>query len=892
MGKIVSYLYKKQHFLIACLLIMTSNFLFSQSTISGFLKDSTSLPAYGVNVLLFKSDTLIKFTNSDNSGYYKLDNLKSDVYRLELTSLSYHTISKTINLKKDENLDFILVDKISALDEVTIEVERDIEVRNDTIIFRAEAFNNRKDIVVEDLLKNIPGIEIDVDGTIKFQGKLVTNVKVDNDDLFDGGYAVLTKNLNADVVDKVQVLQNYSRNPLLKSVRDTQDVAINLTLKEDRKSNLFGNMSLGLATETRHDFNTNLISLLKKSKHYLFSDFNNIGDDVVANINNILSTKNDDKSYNLGFQEKSVSFLNINTIRPIFDDRIVNINNSKFGNINSIFNLAENFKLKATGLIFSDRKNYISNNETNYLIEDSFQINERFNTVNKDEFALGSVSFEWDINKKNRLEYKGSYFFIDTNGNSNIFQNEIDIDEKLNTITKSHNHFIHYTKRLTDSSAFVIAAKYIDETKPQTYSITPYLYGDFFEDANNNATSTNADLNNRLRFSNIQATYFNNKKSFNTELHLGYKSRIDDLNSTLFFLDTQSNQINANEDFLNNLNFNTNSFYLNSRLRKTFNKIDAFVNTNVNYEKLIYNEANTNFSSTFLYVDSDFNLKFKPNSKHEFISGFMINNNTNRLNNVFGQYIPINYRTFLRGNTSNELLKSYSAYFNYIYGNWSDKFTLSINSYYLKNKDYFSTNSNVSVQLNTIEQLILNNGTTFSLGLNADRYLDFISSNLKLKSNITSSSYGDFVNDIERNINTTRFIYGFELRTVFKGNFNIIAGTEWNHLKFEINNSSDTNTNNKSFIDLDLKVSDFFDITLKNDRYQFGNLPNSKNSFYFSNLNAQLRFKESKFSTFFRINNLFNNKSFNIYSLTDITEFTSNTQLIPRYYMFGLNYRF
>jgi hypothetical protein len=145
----------------------------------------------------------------------------------------YEKISKVVDLSKDEIVDFKLKDKINVIEEIIIDVDRSIEVRGDTIIFKADAFNKKRNAVVEDLLRSIPGITVELDGTLKFQGQLITNVKIDNDDLFEGGYSVLTKNLNAEVIDKIEVLQNYSRNPLLKNIRDTQDVALNLTLKED-----------------------------------------------------------------------------------------------------------------------------------------------------------------------------------------------------------------------------------------------------------------------------------------------------------------------------------------------------------------------------------------------------------------------------------------------------------------------------------------------------------------------------------------------------------------------------------------------------------------------------------------------------------------------------------
>ena len=130
------------------------------------------------------------------------------------------------------------------------------------------------------------------------------------------------------------------------------------------------------------------------------------------------------------------------------------------------------------------------------------------------------------------------------------------------------------------------------------------------------------------------------------------------------------------------------------------------------------------------------------------------------------------------------------------------------------------------------------------------------------------------------------------MRSAFDGKFNFTLGTEWTKIKFDINESSAKNINNKSFIDLDFSLFQNLDLSVVNERYAFGNLPKNNRAFYFTNIEAKYQFKDSKFSSFLRINNLYDNSSFDIFSLTDITIFTSRTPLIKRYFMFGLNYRF
>ncbi|TXE18652.1 carboxypeptidase-like regulatory domain-containing protein [Psychroserpens burtonensis] len=831
--------------IIACYLMLTSNFLFAQFEISGSVKDSLNRSVDGVNILVFKNDSLKTYTFSNN-GFFRISNLSKGTYKLEVSSMVYEKISKVVDLSKDEIVDFKLRDKINVIDEVIIHVERDIEIRGDTIIFKADAFNKKKNAVVEGLLSSIPGITVELDGTLKFQGELITNVKIDNDDLFEGGYSVLTKNLNAEVIDKIEVLQNYSRNPLLKNIRDTQDIALNLTLKEDRKANLFGNVELGYAEPDRYDLNGNLISLLKKSKHYVLTDFNTIGDDVVSDINGILSSKNDDQSFNLGRKESNYTLTTLNTVRPVFDNRFVNFNDSKFANVNSIFNVSDNLKIKTLGILFSDNKAFLSQNITNFITEDSFTLVEDFNTRTKDRLGLGKLSVEWDLSKNERFEYQGSYYKLRSNGLSDVVQNQIDINEDLGSTTTRHNHFIHYTSRLRDSSALVVYAKYINEAKPLEYIVKLYLYGDFFYPENESQTfeQSVSVIDSKMNLKTIQLGYLSNGTHFNYEGYLGYKNRNDAINSNLSFNDGEDVFV-ANDDFQNDFNLSTNLFYLNNRFRLSIGKVDVFSNINLNYNNL--NIRNSETISSYYFLNTSLNLKYQPNKKHELITGFETNGNVTDARNTFNDFVQFNYRTFFRGLDDSSLLRNNVMYLNYRFGNWADKFSANLNLRYTQNKNFISSNSSISLDFNTTEQIVLDDSDNYFIGLNFDRYINFISSNFKLKTSYTQSNYKDIINNFERNVSSTNLNYGFEMRSAFNGKFNFILGTEWTKTAFKINSSKADNTNNKTFLDLDLALFETIDLSIINERYTFGNLPKNKRSYYFTNIEAKYQFKDSNF---------------------------------------------
>jgi len=109
-----------------------------------------------------------------------------------------------------------------SLNEIILHTEAAIKKRLDTTTFKASAFTKGNEQVVEDLLKNIPGVTVEEDGTIKVGNKAIEKVMVDGDDFFEKGYKLLTKNLNADAVENVQVYERYSNNKLLKGIEESK----------------------------------------------------------------------------------------------------------------------------------------------------------------------------------------------------------------------------------------------------------------------------------------------------------------------------------------------------------------------------------------------------------------------------------------------------------------------------------------------------------------------------------------------------------------------------------------------------------------------------------------------------------------------------------------------
>ena len=143
---------------------------------------------------------------------------------------------------------------------VTVNSKRaPVVMNNDTLEFNTENFKTQPNAVVEDLLKKLPGVTVDADGTVRVNGQKITRVLVNGKEFFTGDPKLATKNLDADAVDKVQVFDKKSDRAVFTGVDDgDSEKAINLKLKKDRNKSLFGKIAAGAGNDNHYDGQTNI----------------------------------------------------------------------------------------------------------------------------------------------------------------------------------------------------------------------------------------------------------------------------------------------------------------------------------------------------------------------------------------------------------------------------------------------------------------------------------------------------------------------------------------------------------------------------------------------------------------------------------------------------------
>jgi len=227
-------------------------------TIKGVLQDTTHevIPFATVMLLNQADSSLVNFMSSNDKGEFAFVNVKNIAYLFKVSHMSYLPLQKIIQPSATavNDLHVIEMKPISQmLMEVVIKAAKaPLRIRGDTVEYDASTFKVPPGSTVEDLLRRLPGIEVDADGNISTQGKDVKRLYVDGKTFFGDDPKSVTKNIGAEAISKVQVYNEKSEQSQLTGVDDgSKEKAMNLELKEEYKKGSFGKLSVAAGTEQR-----------------------------------------------------------------------------------------------------------------------------------------------------------------------------------------------------------------------------------------------------------------------------------------------------------------------------------------------------------------------------------------------------------------------------------------------------------------------------------------------------------------------------------------------------------------------------------------------------------------------------------------------------------------
>ena len=221
--------------------------------LQGVVKDTSGVALEGVNVHLFSAiDTMSVIT--DENGRFLLKKIIASEFNISYSLIGYQLLNTSYLLSpllpNMEVVQVVLKPQLTVLKDVNIYGILPIVIKEDTIQYNARAYKPHASEFVEEMMKRFPGIEINRNGIIKAQGQVVTRLKVNGKEFFSGDVLTATRNLPADIVENIQIIDDYGEHAELTGVKNTtSEKVININIKKDRNRGMFGQVTAGVGTD-------------------------------------------------------------------------------------------------------------------------------------------------------------------------------------------------------------------------------------------------------------------------------------------------------------------------------------------------------------------------------------------------------------------------------------------------------------------------------------------------------------------------------------------------------------------------------------------------------------------------------------------------------------------
>jgi len=273
--------------LFTLFLVLSSYFVNAQNTgaVSGRVlqsKDKKPIDYASIAIKNLSDSSMVGAVSTSEDGQFMVKGLKPGNYRLYAAFLGLKNITKDFSISAEKstvNIGDVILEG-NSIDLQTVEIKAEVPpivVKKDTLEFNASSFKVVENAVVEDLLKKLPGVEVDKAGTIKAQGETITKVRVDGKEFFGNDPLLATKNLPADMIDKIQIIDELSDQAQFTGIDDgSRTKIINITTRKDKKNGYFGNTTAGYGSDERYDVNANINHFNQDRKLSVIAQFNNV----------------------------------------------------------------------------------------------------------------------------------------------------------------------------------------------------------------------------------------------------------------------------------------------------------------------------------------------------------------------------------------------------------------------------------------------------------------------------------------------------------------------------------------------------------------------------------------------------------------------------------------
>ena len=652
--------------IILLLIMALSSSAFSQNIrFEGTVKDSTGVGLDMANIMAINQQTkaMDAYAITNEAGKFILSLKANTAYTIKASYIGFQSFEKTVTTTTS-NMNFpITLREGTVLKDVEVVYEMPVTISGDTIIYNSDSFTNGTERKLEDVLKKLPGVEVNKDGEIEVEGKKVQKVMVEGKDFFDGDTKLATKNIPADALDKIQVLRNYNEVSNLKGLENNEEsIALNIKLKEGKKNFWFGDMTAGIGVgheEERYIINPKLFYYNPKYSLNIIGNKNNIGE--------LPLTAQDYFKFTGGFKNmmrKGGSSFNVTSndlgILGLRNNQAANIE-STFGAANFSFNPSKAWTLSGFGILLGNKTEIETtniSNRTDNLPDGSSQTI----TETREEFtrqdskqALLKLSSSYVPSEKVHFDYDALIKFSDQKENSSLFSNllsDIYTNKKQNPFSINQNLNYYYT--LNEKHVFAAEFQHLYQEEDPFYNANletqPFILSGY------NGTQLRDDVN-QNRFvktnkldSKFDYYYMVTPKS-NINLTLGNTYSYQNFDSSIFQMldDGSQNNLSSTENS-NNVNYSFNDVFLGVHYKFLLGKFTFNPGFSVHQYNMNDEQLGTSNKQSFNRILPDVYALWQIKKSETLTYNYSLTNNFTDINKLAQGYVFSNYNSLFSGN--------------------------------------------------------------------------------------------------------------------------------------------------------------------------------------------------------------------------------------------------
>ena len=858
------------------LLIFISNYCCSQElSIKGIINDNNGDVISFATIQLMYENKLVGYSTSNEEGFFEIEYLNQDFSKLTLkiAHIAYET--KIINVE-NENIKITLNDKTNDLEEVVIQSKIGVaKIKGDTLSYNLKALTTGNEEKLADVLKKLPGIEINDDGKIMSQGKIIDNLMVNGKKMFGDNHKIATENINAEMLEGIDLLSNFENFAAIKEIEGSNKTALNINIKEEYLGKITGNIDLFGGIENRYQANSNLFKFNEKYNVSAIVNSNNTGYQPLS-MKDYFSL-NKSVRQEMRNNDVSTNSLTLNDIpKFLLSDNNVNSKSNDFIALDFAYHSSKNISINGFS-IFSrlKTKEFSATDKRFFNNSTSTTISEFFSSKNELLFNQTKLNFDYKINKNNLINY--TVLFDPTAVNTlNKFENDAggsqnEIDEILDKINFKFGHQLSFISK-------------IDKNKLLSFN--------FFQEFNKNRN--NIDLNANYSLFNLGnnlsqgITEKNNDYGFYSKLTVKKNAHLYKLMVGYVF--ENSNFSSQNTIASNHINFGTNYFTTDASIQKNEGKFNYKAKTEFRNYYLNFNDETTR--NNFLLPT--FQVKYNLSQTHHLLANYSKVIEYYTSSNLNNDHYFDGFRNYYLNSSvhySTPIEQEVYA-LNYFKFDLYNGIVIMLNSSYTAFGNRLSNNSTNAIDYIEIENINTHNQYAWNNILSYEHRITKIKNKFKISLNYIKSNFINQINSIENTQETELIGIKSSLISIFKNEFfNYEIGLNYNQ---QNNSLSLQKIENKvvqinPFISFNGKINSKISYFIDNSYEKFS-AENETTNFY--NLSFKLNYKNKKIRYWIEANNVLNVENAQIIKFISRNNYTS-TEIVDRlagYIGFGIGF--